>query len=77
MFSAGSNLKDKADEEIFYQDFKRFTSGKVAFAVGQITSLDGGELEALKPVSYTHLDVYKRQWKCSCYHRVFVGLWLK
>ena len=49
MFSAGSNLKDKADEEIFYQDFKRFTSGKVAFAVGQITSLDGGELEALKP----------------------------
>ena len=29
MFSAGSNLKDKSDEEIFYQDFKRFTSGKV------------------------------------------------
>ncbi len=49
MFSAGSNLKDKGDEEIFYQDFKRFTSGKVAFAVGQITSLDEGELKALKP----------------------------
>ena len=49
MFSAGSNLKDKGDEEIFYQDFKRFTSGKVTFAVGQITSLDENELKALKP----------------------------
>ena len=49
MFSAGSNLKDKGDEEIFYQDFKRFTSGKVTFAVGQITSLDENELKALNP----------------------------
>ncbi len=48
MFSAGSNLKDKTDEEIFYQDFKRFTSGKVTFGVGQITSLNGGELDKLK-----------------------------
>ena len=24
MFGAGSNLKDKSDEEIFYQDFKKF-----------------------------------------------------
>ena len=49
MFSAGSNLKDKSDEEIFYQDFKRFTSGKLTIGVGQITSLDGEELQALKP----------------------------
>ena len=48
MFSAGSNLKDKSDEEIFYQDFKRFTSGKVTIGVGQITSLHGGELDKLK-----------------------------
>ena len=48
MFSAGSNLKDKSDEEIFYQDFKRFTSGKVNIGVGQITSLNGGELDKLK-----------------------------
>lgn len=47
MFSAGSNLKDKSDEEIFYQDFKRFTSGKVTIGVGQITSLNGGELDKL------------------------------
>ena len=48
MFSAGSNLKGKSDEEIFYQDFKRFTSGKVTIGVGQITSLNGGELDKLK-----------------------------
>lgn len=48
MFSAGSNLKDKSDEEIFYQDFKRFTSGKVTIGVGQITSLNGDELDRLK-----------------------------
>lgn len=48
MFSAGSNLKDKTDEEIFYQDFKRFNVGKSVIGVGQITSLNGGELESLK-----------------------------
>lgn len=48
MFSAGSNLKDKTDEEIFYQDFKRFTAGKVLIGVGQITSLNGEELDGLK-----------------------------
>ena len=49
MFGAGSNLKGKSDEEIFYQDFKRFTSGKVAIGVGQITSLNGDELESIRP----------------------------
>ena len=48
MFAAGSNLKNKSPEEIFYQDFKRFTSGKVTIGVGQITSLNGGELDKLK-----------------------------
>ena len=47
MFGAGSNLK--SDEEIFYQDFKRFTSGKIAIGVGQITSLNGDELESIRP----------------------------
>ena len=40
MFRAGSNLKDKSPEEIFYQDFKKFIMGDVTFGVGQITSLD-------------------------------------
>ena len=48
MFAAGSNLKTKTDEEIFYQDFKRFTAGKVSFGVGQISSLNEQELEKLQ-----------------------------
>ena len=48
MFGAGSDLKDKAGEEIFYQDFKRFTAGKVLIGVGQITSLNGEELQHLR-----------------------------
>lgn len=49
MFSAGSDLKGKSDRDIFYQDFKRFTAGKVGIGVGQITSLNADELEELKP----------------------------
>ena len=48
MFAAGSNLKGKTDAEIFYQDFKKFTFGKVNFGVGQISSLNAKELEELK-----------------------------
>ena len=48
MFAAGSNLKGKSEQEIFYQDFKRFSAGKVAFGVGQISSLNADELEQLK-----------------------------
>ena len=39
---------DKSPEEIFYQDFKKFIMGDVTFGVGQITSLDAGELESIK-----------------------------
>lgn len=48
MFSAASNLKGKSDEDIFYQDFKRFTVGDSVFGIGQITSLNAEELESLK-----------------------------
>ena len=48
MFAAGSNLKGKTDGEIFYQDFKKFTFGKVNFGVGQISSLNSKELDELK-----------------------------
>ena len=49
MFKAGSNLKDKAPEEIFYQDYKKFIAeGDVTFGVGQISSMDGEELKELK-----------------------------
>jgi manganese-dependent inorganic pyrophosphatase len=48
MFSAGSNLKGKTIQEIFYQDFKHFSAGKVEFGVSQVTSLNKEELEQLK-----------------------------
>lgn len=56
MFAAGSKLKGKSDAEIFYQDFKRFTAGKIAFGVGQITSLNAGELNELKSRMLTYMD---------------------
>lgn len=48
MFAAGSNLRDKSAEEIFYQDFKKFSAGEVTFGVGQITSMSIEELENIK-----------------------------
>lgn len=48
MFAAGSNLRDKSAEEIFYQDFKKFSAGEVTFGVGQITSMSTEELENIK-----------------------------
>ena len=49
MFKAGSNLGDKAPEEIFYQDYKKFIAeGDICFGVGQISSLDEDELKRIK-----------------------------
>ena len=49
MFKAGSNLKDKSPEEIFYQDYKKFIAeGDVCFGVGQISSMDAEELKEIK-----------------------------
>lgn len=48
MFAAGSSLMNKTPEEIFYQDFKKFTAGEVMFGVGQINSMDKDELKAIK-----------------------------
>lgn len=48
MFQAGSDLKDKAPEEIFYQDFKKFQFGEVTFGVGQISSMSAEELSTIR-----------------------------
>lgn len=48
MFAAGSNLRDKSAEEIFYQDFKKFNAGGVSFGVGQINSMSNEELDNIK-----------------------------
>jgi len=47
MFLAGSNLSNKSEEEIFFQDFKKFSTENVTFGVSQITSLNKGELDMI------------------------------
>ena len=49
MFRAGSSLADKTPEEIFYQDFKKFSGNDKNFGAGQISSMDKTELEQLRP----------------------------
>ena len=49
MFSAASDLKQKTDREIFYQDFKTFTAGDIHFGVSQVSSLNEEELLSIKP----------------------------
>ena len=48
MFAAGSNLKKKSPEEIFYQDFKTFEFDNRTFGVGQINSMNKQELVQIK-----------------------------
>ena len=46
MFDAGSALRSKTANEIFYQDFKKFNDKKINFGVGQISSMNKKELAA-------------------------------
>lgn len=60
MFRAGSSLSDKTPEEIFYQDFKKFSSGELNFGVGQVSSLDRGELDTLRPKIAAYMETADR-----------------
>ncbi len=48
MFSAGSNISNKTVKDIFYQDYKTFSSGGITFGVSQVTSPSKKQLEELK-----------------------------
>ncbi|WP_099467314.1 putative manganese-dependent inorganic diphosphatase [Konateibacter massiliensis] len=56
MFRAGSNLKNKSPEEVFYQDFKKFSVNGTSFGVGQINSMNAEELEEIKSKLLPYLD---------------------
>ncbi|OYP54770.1 manganese-dependent inorganic pyrophosphatase [Lachnotalea glycerini] len=56
MFNAGSNLKNKSPEEIFYQDFKKFNVNDITFGVGQINSMNSNELEDIKSKLIPYMD---------------------
>ena len=47
MFLAGSDLQNKSEEEIFFQDFKKFSSEDITFGISQITSLNAEELKMI------------------------------
>ena len=56
MFRAGSSLADKTPEEIFYQDFKKFSGNDKNFGAGQISSMDKTELEQLRPKIAAYME---------------------
>lgn len=56
MFKAGSNLKSKSPEEIFYQDFKKFSINDVSFGVGQINAMTREELAEIKDKLKPYLE---------------------
>ena len=56
MFRAGSSLADKTPEEIFYQDFKKFSGNDKNFGAGQISSMDMTELEQLRPKIAAYME---------------------
>lgn len=48
MFGAGSNLDEKTDREIFYQDFKKYTINDTTVGVGQINAMESEDIEKIK-----------------------------
>ncbi|WP_418702737.1 putative manganese-dependent inorganic diphosphatase [Anaerotignum faecicola] len=56
MFRAGSSLADKTPEEIFYQDFKKFSGNDKNFGAGQISSMDKTELQQLRPKIAAYME---------------------
>ena len=48
MFEAGSDLGDRSAEDVFYQDYKKFTFSGKSFGVGQISSMSTDELGEIK-----------------------------
>ena len=60
MFRAGSNLSNKGDEELFYQDYKKFKMGGLELGVGQINSMDSNELDEIKERLLSYMKVKYR-----------------
>ena len=71
MFQAGSNLRGKTAEEICYQDFKVFNAGDAVFGVGQISFLDGAEVEEIKKELAAYLEEARKN---QGLHQVYIML---
>ena len=60
MFLAGSDIRNKSEAELFFQDFKTFSIEDIAVGVAQITSLNATELQDLGGRMKPLLDQYRR-----------------
>lgn len=60
MFFAGSNISEKTAKELFTGDFKRFSIGDATFGIGQVSCMDGEELDQVKKKVMTYM---KEQYK--------------
>jgi manganese-dependent inorganic pyrophosphatase len=59
MFRAGSNLKHKAPEEIFYQDFKVFHVDDDTFAVAQVSAVSGTQLDSIRAKLASYMETVR------------------
>ena len=50
------DLKEKTDEQIFKQDYKKFTLGKLNIGIGQISSLNEEELSKIQDRLIPYMD---------------------
>ena len=65
MFTAGSNLRNKTAEEIFFADFKKFAGGNLTFGVGQISAMSREELNKAKDKVSGEMEKYLTEQKCD------------
>lgn len=65
MFAAGSTVSQKSEEEILFQDFKKFSAGEIVFGVGQINSLNPEELEAIAGGMKQYMKEHLRELQCD------------
>lgn len=56
MFSAGSDLQSKTSEDIFYQDFKKFSVEGVNFGIGQINFMGDKEVKAIEERMIAYIE---------------------
>lgn len=71
MFQAGSNLRGKTPEEICFQDFKVFHAGEEIFGIGQISFLDGQEIEGVKEELKSYLEEARKD---QGLHQIYIML---
>ena len=62
MFVAGSMLHHRSAEEIFYQDYKKFTVDDTTLGVGQINSVSESELGDIENKIKEYIKNYNNNW---------------